>query len=292
MASQVAAAAPVRAPLSAQGRNRTIIKAISFVLLLLFVVIWLIPFAWAVDTALKPEAETSIVPITWWSSHFNLDAFGKVLSAGTLPRWYLNSLINSGVITIATVVLASLIAFAFSQIRFRGRWFLFWLVMAGIMVPGQILIVPLFTMMNDLNFVDTYWGVILPQLASPIGVFVFKQFFDGIPHELAEAAVLDGCGRFRIYWRIWMPLSKSAIAAVAIFSFVFSWNNFLWPLIVITSTEMMPLTVGLANVQSSFGLMYAQIMASAVLAALPMLVIFALFQRQIVQGIAGSGIKG
>jgi len=292
MASQVAAAAPVRAPLSAQGRNRAIIKAISFVLLLLFVVIWLIPFAWAVDTALKPEAETSIVPITWWSSHFNLDAFGKVLSAGTLPRWYLNSLINSGVITIATVVLASLIAFAFSQIRFRGRWFLFWLVMAGIMVPGQILIVPLFTMMNDLNFVDTYWGVILPQLASPIGVFVFKQFFDGIPHELAEAAVLDGCGRFRIYWRIWMPLSKSAIAAVAIFSFVFSWNNFLWPLIVITSTEMMPLTVGLANVQSSFGLMYAQIMASAVLAALPMLVIFALFQRQIVQGIAGSGIKG
>jgi multiple sugar transport system permease protein len=200
--------------------------------------------------------------------------------------------INSGVITVATVVLASLIAFAFSQIRFRGRWFLFWLVMAGIMVPGQILIVPLFTMMNDLNFVDTYWGVILPQLASPIGVFVFKQFFDGIPHELGEAAVLDGCGRFRIYWQVWMPLSKSAIAAVAIFSFVFSWNNFLWPLIVITSTEMMPLTVGLANVQSSFGLMYAQIMASAVLAAVPMLVIFALFQRQIVQGIAGSGIKG
>src|SRR6185437_8988184 len=113
-----------------------------------------------------------------------------------------------------------------------------------------------------------------------------------IPHELEEAAVLDGCGRFRIYWQIWMPLSKAAIAAVAIFSFVFSWNNFLWPLIVITSTEMMPLTVGLANVQSSFGLMYAQIMASAVLAALPMLVIFALFQRQIVQGIAGSGIKG
>lgn len=292
MAQHIAAAPGVQAPRSAQQRNRVIVKVISFVLLLLFVAIWLVPFAWAVDTALKPEAETSIVPITWWSSHFNLDAFGKVLSAGLLPRWYLNSLINSTVITVVTVVLASLIGFSFSQIRFRGRGFLFWLVMAGIMVPGQILIVPLFTMMNDLNFVDTYWGVILPQLASPLAVFVFKQFFDGIPRELAEAAVLDGCSRLRIYWQVWMPLAKSAIAAVAIFSFVFSWNNFLWPLIVIQSTEMMPLTVGLANVQSSFGLMYAQIMASAVLAALPILVVFALFQRQIVQGIAGSGIKG
>ena len=158
----------------------------SFILLLLFVALWLLPFAWALDTALKPEAETTIVPIRWWSAHFNLDAFGKVLATGTLPRWYLNSVIISGVITVVTVVIASLIAFAFSQILFRGRWLLFWLVMAGIMVPGQILIVPLFTMMNDLNFVDTYWGVILPQLASPIAVFVFKQFFDGMPHELAK----------------------------------------------------------------------------------------------------------
>jgi multiple sugar transport system permease protein len=292
MAQHVAAAPSVRAPESARKRNRAIVRAISFVLLLAFAVIWVIPYAWALDTALKPEGETTIVPITWWSSHFNLDSFGKVLSAGTLPRWYLNSVIISVVVTIATVVLASLASFAFSQIRFRGRWFLFWLVMAGIMVPGQLLIVPLFTMMNDLNFVDTYWGVILPQLASPIAVFVFKQFFDGIPRELGEAAVMDGCSKLRIYWQIWMPLSKSAVAAVAIFSFVWSWNNFLWPLIVITSTEMMPLTVGLANVQSAFGLQYAQIMASAILAAVPILIVFALFQKQIVQGIAGTGIKG
>lgn len=292
MAQQVAAAPTVRAPESAWHRNRAIIRVISFILLAVFAAIWVIPYAWAIDTALKPEAETTILPLTWWSSHFNLDAFGEVLSAGTLPRWYLNSVINSVAITAVTVVLASLIAFAFSQIRFRGRWFLFWLVMAGIMVPGQILIVPLFTMMNDLNFVDTYWGVILPQLASPLAVFIFKQFFDGIPRELSEAAVMDGCSRFRIYWQIWMPLSKSALAAVAIFTFVWSWNNFLWPLIVITSTEMMPLTVGLANVQSSFGLQYAQIMASAILAALPILLVFALFQKQIVQGIAGTGIKG
>lgn len=283
---------PAKVARSAQGRNRTIMRYVSLALMMLFVAVWLVPFAWALDTSLKPEGETTIVPISWLSSHFNLDAYGKMLAAGTLPRWYLNSLINSSVITVVTVVLASLAAYAFSQIRFHGHVLLFWLIMAGIMVPAQVLIVPLFMMMNDWNLIDTYWGVILPQLASPIGVFVFKQFFDGIPHELDDAAVIDGCSRVRIYWQVWMPLAKSATAAVAIFTFVWSWNNFLWPLIVIQSTEMMPLTVGLGTVLSSFGLQYAQIMASAVMAAVPILVVFAIFQRQIVQGIAGSGIKG
>jgi multiple sugar transport system permease protein len=293
MAQQQAAAPPIaRTKPGGQTRTRTVVRTISFVVLVAFVVVWLVPFAWAIDTALKPEGETTIVPITWWSSHFNFDAFGKILSAGNLARWYLNSVINSVVITISVVVLASLAAYAFSQIRFRGRWFLFWLVMAGLMVPGQLLIVPLFTMMNDLNFVDTYWGVILPQLASPIAVFVFKQFFDGIPHEFGEAAVLDGATKFRIYVQVWMPLSRSAIAAVSIFTFVWSWNNFLWPLIVLQSTEMMPLTVGLSTVISSYGLQYAQIMASAVLATIPILLVFAIFQRQIVEGIASSGVKG
>ena len=292
MAQQSIAAPFVGARTGAGARKPRAVKAVIFLLLLFFVAIWLLPWAWALDTALKPEGETTIVPITWWSSHFTLDAFGKVLADGSLPRWYLNSVIISGIVTVATVILGSLIGFAFSQIRFRGRWFLFWLVMAGVMVPGQILIVPLFTMMNDLNFVDTYWGVILPQIASPIAVFIFKQFFDGIPRELGEAAVLDGCSTLRIYWQVWMPLSRAAISAVAVLSFVWSWNNFLWPLIVVTSTDMMQLSVGLASVQSAFGLQWAQIMASALLAALPIIIVFAFFQRQIVQGFTASGVKG
>jgi multiple sugar transport system permease protein len=273
-------------------KKRQLGRWLIFAAMLVLAAIWVIPFAWALDTALKPEGETTIVPITWLSSHFNLDAFGKVLSDGNLANWYRNSVVISVAVTIATIVLASLASFGFSQIRFRGRLPLFWLVLAGIMVPSQVLIVPLFLMMNDLNYVDSLIGVILPQIANPIAVFVFKQFFDGIPRELNEAARIDGTSLFRIYWQIWMPLSRAAAAAVGIFSFVWSWNNFLWPLIVITSTENMPLTVGLSNVQSSFGLRYAQIMASAVLAAIPILVVFALFQRQIVKGIAGSGIKG
>jgi len=277
---------------SGTRRRQRLASAAAFIALIIVTVIWLVPFAWALDTAIKPESETTAIPSQWIPAHATLAAFGKVLSAGSLPRWYLNSVIVSVAITLITVVLASLAAYAFSQVPFRGRRLLFAVVMAGLMVPAQVLIVPLYTMMNNLGLVNTYQGVILPQIASPIAVFILKQFFDGLPRELAEAAVMDGCSRFRIFWQIWVPLSRAAVAAVSIFTFVWAWNNFLWPLIVITSTDMMPLTVGLSTVQSSFGLQYAQVMASAVLAAIPILLVFAIFQRQIVQGIAGTGIKG
>jgi len=261
-------------------------------LLVFFATLWFVPLAWAVATALKPEAETTTIPVEWVASSVTLEAFRSVLSAGNLPRWYFNSALTSLAITVITVLLASLAAFGFSRARFRGRNLLFWIVLAGIMVPGQILIVPLFTQMQAFRMVDTYWGIILPQVASPIAVFIFKQFFDGIPRDLEEAATIDGASRLRIYWQIWMPLARSAIAPVAIFTFVASWNNFLWPFIVITNPDMMTLPVGLSQVQTAYGVRYAQIMASAVLGGLPLLIVFLFFQRQIVQGIAGTGIKG
>jgi multiple sugar transport system permease protein len=254
--------------------------------------IWLIPLLWALDTALKPEGETTAIPVSWLASHFTLQAFATTLATTGLPTWYFNSILTSAVISIVTVLLASTAAFAFSRVPFSGRNALFWVILAGIMVPGQILIVPLFTMMQSLNLVDTYWGIILPQLASPIAVFIFKQFFDGIPYELEEAALMDGASLWRVYWQIWMPLARPAIAAVAIFAFVASWNNFLWPFIVISSNNLMTLPVGLATVQTSFGIRYAQIMATALLGGVPVLIVFLFFQRQIVQGVAGTGLKG
>src|SRR5438874_5821969 len=158
-----------------------------FAILLVLTILWLIPLAWSLDTALKPESETTIIPLTWISSHFTLQAFASTLSSSDLPRWYFNSILTSVVVSLATVVLASMAAFAFSRIPFRGRGILFWIILAGIMVPGQILIIPLFAQMESVHLVDTYWGVILPQVASPIAVFIFKQYFDGIPHELEEA---------------------------------------------------------------------------------------------------------
>lgn len=263
----------------------------AFILLIILAIIWIIPLLWTIDTAFKPEGETTIVPLTWFSAHFNVDAFVKTINSTSLPTWYFNSFITSAIITILTVILSSMAAFALSRVPFRGRGILFWIILAGIMIPGTVLIVPLFTEMQSFGLVDTWWGIILPQIASPIAVFIFKQFFDGIPHELEEAAIMDGASRWRVYWQICMPLSRAAIAAVAIFTFVISWNNFIWPFIVITGNDMMTIPVGLATVQTSYGIRYAQIMASAILACLPVLIVFIFFQRQIVQGIAGTGLK-
>ena len=276
---------------SARRRRRMRPSAVAaFGVLFLVSVLWVVPLAWAVDTSLKPEGQTTPIPPSWTSSRWTIGAYLRVLSNGDLPRWFLNSAVTSAVITVGTVVLASLAGYALSRIPFRGRAMVFWLIMAGIMIPVEALVVPLFYEVNSLNLVNTYAGIILPQLTSPVAVFIFKMYFDGIPREFEEAAIIDGASRLHVYWRIWMPLSRPAVATVAILAFIASWNNFLWPLIVITGSTMMTIPVGLSTVQSSYGIQYAQIMASTVLAALPMLVVFAFFQRQIVEGVSG-GIK-
>lgn len=277
---------------SASG-GRRVGDAATYAILILLALLWLAPLAWAVDTALKPESDTTAIPISWIpAGGFTLESFVQVITAGGLLRWFFNSALTSALITLGVVLLASLAAFGFSRVPFRGRGFVFVLILAGIIVPGEMLILPLFTEMEALGLINTYPGVILPQLAFPVAVFIFKQFFDGIPPELEEAAIVDGASRLRVYWQIWMPLSQPVIAAVAIFTFVTSWNNFLWPFIVVTGTDMMTVPVGLATVQSSFGVRYADIMASAVLGGLPLMIVFLIFQRQIVQGIAGTGLKG
>lgn len=260
--------------------------------LIAFALLWIIPLGWAVDTALKPEGETTKAPATWWIEDPTFAAFIEVLSGSQMLNWYVNSAITSMVVAVSTVLVGSMAGFALSRIRFRGRRIWFWIILAGIMIPPQALIVPLFREFEYVHLLNTYWAVILPQIPTAIAVFVFKQFFDGVPRELEDAAFVDGASLLRIYSRLFMPLSKPAVSAVAIFAFVWSWNNFLWPLLVLTDTSMMTIPVGLATVQSSFGIEYARIMASAVLGALPLLVLFMLFQRRIVQGIAGTGLKG
>jgi multiple sugar transport system permease protein len=264
----------------------------AFVIALLFAIVWLIPLAWALATALKPDAETTLAPARWFGSEITFDAFDAVLSSGDIWRWYFNSALVSTVVTIVTVLLSSMAAFAFSRVRFRGRELLYFLIAAGLVVPFQALIVPLFEEMQTFGLVDTYWGMILPQIAAPIAVLVYKRFFDGIPRDLEESARLDGASTWRIYWQIWMPLAKPATAAVAIFTFVTSWNNFLWPFIVTSAGALQTVPVGLATVQSFYGAQYAQVMALSLLGALPLLIAFVLFQRQIVEGISSTGLKG
>ena len=273
-------------------RSRGWARPILYVALVVLALIWLVPLAWAVATSLKPDAETTIAPVSWRSTGATLDAYRAALDQGNILQWYFNSLVTASVITAGTILTASMAAFAFSRMRFRGRDALQWMVLAGLIVPFQALIVPLFTQMKAFGLADTYWGIILPQLASPIAVLVFKRAFDAVPRELEESALVDGASMWRIYWHIWMPLSRATIAAVGIFTFVIAWNNFLWPFVVTSAGSLFTIPVGLATVQTSYGALYAQQMAIAVLGALPLLVAFSLFQRQIVQGIANTGLKG
>lgn len=259
--------------------------------LLVFAAIWIIPLLWAIDTSIKPDAQITVSPTSWWSPTWTINAYRTVLNLGNIQTWYLNSFVISVLSAVLAVVVCSMAAFAMSQTKFRGRAILFGLAAAGLVIPGQVLIVPLFQEFNFIHLLNTYWVQVFPALAVPIALFIFYSFFSGIPPELAESAHIDGASWFNIYRSIYMPLTKPAISAVFIFTFVWKWNDFLWPLLTLTSVRTMTLPVGLSQTSSSYGIQYAEIMASAVLGALPLVVVFLLFQRRIVEGVSTTGIK-
>ena len=258
--------------------------------LIALALIWLVPIAWTIDTALKPNAETTTP--TWLIENPTFASFTTLFQQGDILNWYAASFITSTLTAAFTVLVASMAAFALSRMRFRFRRLAFWFILAGIMVPQQVLVIAQFREFSAIHMLNTYWAVILPQIPTAIAVFIFKQFFDGIPRDLEDAARVDGAGFFRIYSRIVMPLSRPVIAAVAIFTFVFSWNNLLWPLLALSNPKLMTIPVGLATVQGTYGIRYADTMASAILGALPLVLVYLFFQRRIVEGIAGTGLKG
>ncbi|SMD25300.1 carbohydrate ABC transporter permease [Kibdelosporangium aridum] len=274
---------------SADRRTRLFNRCCTGVLIA-FALLWLVPLAWALDTALKPNGET--IDPTWVIENPTLASFQTILAEGNIINWYAASFIISALAATGTVLTASLAAYALSRMRFRYRWLAFWFILIGIMIPRQVLIVPQFRELGAVDLLNTYWAVILPAIPTAIAVFVFKQFFDGIPKDLDEAARIDGASFFHTYRRIVLPLARPAVSAVAIFSFVWAWNDLLWPLLALTNPDIMTIPVGLATVQGSYGIRYADTMASAILGALPLVLVFLLFQRRIVEGIAGTGLKG
>jgi len=281
--------APAVTQASIDRRTRLFNRVCAGVLIA-FALIWLVPLLWTVDTALKPNAETT--KGTWLIDDPTFASFRTLLSQGDVWNWYATSFITSALTAAGTVLVGSMAGFVLSRMRFKYRMPLFWFVLIGIMIPQQVLIVPQFREFASLHLLNTYWAVILPQIPAAIAVFIFKQFFDGLPRDLDEAARVDGAGFFRTYWRVVMPLSRPVVSAVAIFTFVWSWNNLLWPLLVMSNPKLMTIPVGLATVQGTYGIRYADTMASAILGALPLVLLFLFFQRRIVEGIAGTGLKG
>ncbi|MFD1719572.1 carbohydrate ABC transporter permease [Georgenia deserti] len=268
-------------------------RIVTWIVLLALAFLWLLPLAWAVNTSFKTEADAGALPLSWIPPNgFTLESYRDVLGAGNIQTWFLNSIVVAVMVTVLTMVISSLAAYAFSRTTFRGKSLLFALTVGSIMVPPQILVVPLFQQMVSWRLVDTYWGIALPQVIAPVMVFILKKFFDGIPIELEEAARIDGASRLRIFWSVVLPLSRPILAAVSIFVFINAWNNFLWPFIVTSEPELMTVPVGLPNVLSAYGEIYSQEMAAATLAGLPLIIVFMLFQRQIVQSVATTGLGG
>lgn len=249
------------------------------------------PVYWMFATAVRPKDEVfsgaaGLIPSSFVWQNF-ADAIGRV----PFLSWTANSLIITVFAVVITVTINLLCGYAFAKFRFAGRDILFLAVLSALMIPFQVIIVPLFLVVSELGLLSDYWGVILPRAAEAFGIFMVRQFMVSIPDELLEAARIDGASELKIFFRIVVPLSKPIIAVLVIFTFMWRWNDFALPLIVMMKHEMYTVQLGLNLLRGQFNTEWSMIMAIALLSLVPMLIIFTFFQRYFVQGIAGSGLK-
>jgi multiple sugar transport system permease protein len=245
-----------------------------------------------ISMSVTPNAVLQTDSSSLFHSEFTLSNLLGVFRSGYLARWFLNSFIVTSLTTALTVAFCAMAGYAFARIKFPGRRFLYVSVLAGLMVPKEAMFIPLYLMFSGLQQENTYQALILPRLAAPLGVFIMTQFFSKIPVELEEAARVDGAGRWLTFFRIMLPLARPAMASLAIFTFVLTWNDYLWPLVISTHTEWFTVTTGLASLQSNYPSDFGDLMARGLIGSLPLLVIFLIFQRQLIRGITlGSGEK-
>lgn len=259
----------------------------------IFAFIWLIPIIWTLSISFRPENSiisdlTRLVPVP-----FTLDNYDFIVKSSRIPKWFMNSLFVAIVRTILQLIVCSLAAYSFARIKFPGSKYIFYFVLIGLMVPGQATFIPVYLLFSNLKLLNTYPALIMPGIASSFAVFLLVQFFKGIPIELEEAARLDGASRIGVYFRIFLPLSTPVLTALAIFTFLGTWNEFLWPLVAATDPEYMTITIGLTNLTATVDrIEFGTTMAAAWTAGLPIVIFFFIFQKRIISGIQiSSGIK-
>lgn len=254
--------------------------------------IWMFPLYWAITTSIRSE-DRVVGGSGLLADELNLTAYIDVLTNTNIMRWYFNSVGTAVIITLIVLVCGMMCAYALSQIRFPGRRILYAVVLMSFMVPIQALYVSQFVLSNDLGIVNSWPGIILPQLIVPVVIVVYKQFFDAVPKELREAAVLDGGGEFTLLFKVYLPLNWGITTALAIVTFIGAWNEFFWPFLVVTSEDQMTIPVGITQVNDAFGVFYARVMAISILAAAPVGVAYLIFQKRVTEAVMiSSGIKG
>ena len=251
------------------------------------------PLYWALVTTFKPENEVVRAGVELWPEHFTFANYLHVLFDTNIGYWYLNSLITSGAVTLIVVMMAAAAGYAISQLDFPGRRLFWWMILASFMVPIPALIVYHFILMNQFHLLNTLAGVVGPQLIAPVTVIIYKQFFDSVPKDFREAAVIDGANEFQVLFRIYLPMNWGVTTALAIITFIGAWNLFLWPFLAVSTEDKMNVTVGITQVFDAFGVKYARDLATAMLAALPVAIVYLIFQRRVTQAIMlSAGIKG
>ena len=256
----------------------------------LFLVV--IPFVWMLVSSFKPEAEVRAVPPTWWPETLTLDNYDRLFTQLDFPTYFMNSVIVALSVTVGNVVFCSMLGYALAKLSFPGKKLLFLIVLGTLMVPGVVTFIPLFVLTTKMGLSNTLIGMILPFLAAPFGVFLMRQYISALPDELIQAARIDGAGELRIFASVIMPLCGPALATLGILTFLGSWNNFLWPLVVAQTEDKYTLPVALAlYAVGQNATQYGLLLAGSVVVVIPVLVLFLFLQRHIMQGIAMTGIK-
>jgi multiple sugar transport system permease protein len=273
-------------------RRFSILGTVCTILTVLMALAWIFPIYWIGVTAFKGETETIAVPPKFFPWPPDFEAFLYVIQNSPIFRWYLNTIVVSVSVTFCTILFSLMCAYALSRLEFTGKRVIYAALLVGFMLPFGALAIPLFMQMNRLSLVNSYLGVILPQIATPLTVIVFKQFFDEVPRDFRDAALIDGASDRKILFGIYLPMNWSITWAMSIVTFIGTWNNFLWPLIITNSTTMLTIPVGMTQVQSAYGIAFAKTSAIAVLASLPTAAAYLIFQKRVTQGVmAAAGLK-
>lgn len=274
-------------------KTRNVIFVIlKYVVVLLLTFSMLVPFLWMLSASFKTNLDVFAFPIQWIPEVFHFENYSNVWEIANYPRMFFNTVKLTAIITVLQILTSTLAAYAFSKIIFPERDMLFLLYLATMMVPYQVVMIPQFSIIRTMGLSNTHLALILIQAFTPMGVFLIKQFYDGIPNELIEAARIDGLNEFGIYYRIMLPLSKSAIVSLAILTITATWNDFLAPLIYISDKDLYTIQLGLRNLCSEYTTEYGQIMAASVMSVIPIFVLYCIFQRFFEEGMIAGAVKG
>ncbi|MCA0394595.1 MAG: carbohydrate ABC transporter permease [Proteobacteria bacterium] len=273
------------------GRSRTHAWLVNGALAVI-ALLSLAPLAWMVSVSFMPRGEASHFPPPFLPSMATLDNYRALFATTGVARNFANSLLVSGAITVLSLLVNTMAGYAFAKLRFAGRERIFQLLLAALVVPAQVAMLPLFLLMKQLGLVNSYWGVIVPAMATVFGIFLVRQYARSIPDELIEAARIDGAGELRIFFQVVLPMLKPVLVTLAIFTFMGAWNDFMWPLIVLTDQAHYTLPVALATLSREHIMDVEMMMAGAVVTVLPVLLLFLLLQRYYIQGLLLGSVKG